>query len=207
MKLGIRAANLPTQEEKSVIMDFIYRNYANHTPKEIVLAFDLAITGKLDTDVKHYENFTCMYLGTVMSAYRKWAVEQSKMIKHKPMMIENTAPLTEDEMQEWLEDWISKDRYDMDLLPLSFYDHLVKTMRINLTKPEKWAYTEKATTQIKVRLQNDIGICKTNNAYLAFADFERMEKDGFEGEMKGRILNRAKRLIIQDYITSAKNVQ
>ena len=42
---------------------------------------------------------------------------------------------------------------------------------------------------------------KTNNdAYIAYSKFLNMEKDGFTGEFKGRILNRAKRLIIYDYL-------
>ena len=45
-----------------------------------------------------------------------------------------------------------------------------------------------------------MSISKTNDAYKVFNSFENMERDGFVGELKGRILNRAKRLIVYDYL-------
>ena len=144
----------------------------------------------------------------IMVPYLETRFELSRLeeSRNKPLMIENKTKVSDDEINEWLQDWIKKDRYDLELLPLPFYDHLVRTEKITLSAKEKWEYTEKATTAIKVTMQQDMDICKTNNAYIAFRNFERMEKEGFEGELKGRILNRAKRLIIRDYISSVKNV-
>jgi len=89
-------------------------------------------------------------------------------------MIEDKKEMTDDEMQEWVNDWIAKDFYDMELLPFHFYDHLVKVGCITVSAKEKWEYTEKATNQIKVKLHEDINICKTNDAYIAFNKFENM---------------------------------
>lgn len=87
LKVGVRAANLPNDEEKAVLITHILENYSNHTLEEFKLAFDLAINGKLDLtidEVKHYENFSCLYFSTIINAYRKWAAIQHKEAK-KPI--------------------------------------------------------------------------------------------------------------------------
>jgi hypothetical protein len=73
MKVGVRGNNLPTDEEKAVLLSHIVSEYGNHTHQEILLAFDMAITGKLDIDAKCYENFTCLYFSQILNAYRVWA--------------------------------------------------------------------------------------------------------------------------------------
>ena len=78
LKVGVRGNNLPTDEEKAVLFTHIVSEYGNHTHQEILLAFDMAITGKLGIDAKCYENFTCLYFSDIMNAYRKWASETYK---------------------------------------------------------------------------------------------------------------------------------
>ena len=75
LKVGLRAANLPNDEERQVLIDHVLKYYGNHTPEEIKYAFDLAITDKLELEAKDvtcYENFSCLYFSTIMNAYRKW---------------------------------------------------------------------------------------------------------------------------------------
>lgn len=87
MKIGIRANNIPDDIEKQVLVDHIKKNYPNNTIDEIRLAFDMAINEELDInpdDVKHYENFSCMYFSRIMNAYVSWAAQEYKMLKHEP---------------------------------------------------------------------------------------------------------------------------
>ena len=86
------------------------------------------------------------------------------------------------------------------IVPLTFYDFLDEKKLVVLTNKQKWAYTEKATTNVKTMLFDEIGICKTNDAYIAYNKFCNQEQNGFDKEFKGRILNRAKRLIVYDYL-------
>lgn len=80
--VGIRAQNMPDEEEKGVLIDFIREHYSGHTSLEIKIAFDMAVSGQLDIDdVKCYENFSCEYLARIMSAYRKKAAVEVKQIK------------------------------------------------------------------------------------------------------------------------------
>lgn len=74
--VGLRTATINQMDdiEKVMLISFIRRHYSGHTVSELRLAFDLAVAGKLDVkEVNCYENFTCEYLGKIMTAYRKWA--------------------------------------------------------------------------------------------------------------------------------------
>lgn len=78
MKIGVRGANLPGEIEKLVLIQHIQTNYGGHALDEIKLAFEMAITGKLDVDATCYENFSCLYFSNIMNAYRQWAREEIK---------------------------------------------------------------------------------------------------------------------------------
>lgn len=79
IKVGLRANNWPVPEEKAVLLQHIYDNYGGNRLEEIKVAFDLAVSGKLNLkrdDVKHYENFSCLYFSTIMNAYREWSAQE-----------------------------------------------------------------------------------------------------------------------------------
>lgn len=67
--VGLRGNNMPTEEEKFVLINFIKTNFGNLTPEEIKLAFEWAVSGKLGIDAKCYENFSCEYFGRIAKAY------------------------------------------------------------------------------------------------------------------------------------------
>lgn len=115
-------------------------------------------------------------------------------------MIAEQQTLTDEEKAEWICDWKIMKDINIDLIPLLFYDFLDGKKIITLTKEQKWKYTEKATIQVKTLLHEDMSNCKTNDAIIAFNKFQNQETTGFTGEFKGRILNRAKRLIVFDYL-------
>lgn len=82
--VGIKAHNVPNDREKAVLLQFIQNNYGGHTPSEIRLAFDLAVSGQLDVDdVKCYENFSPLYFASIMNSYRRWAKSQYEEISPK----------------------------------------------------------------------------------------------------------------------------
>jgi hypothetical protein len=87
LKLGIRANNLPGQEETAVLFNHIIENYGGNRIEEIKLAFEMAIAGKLDIETKEvnaYENFSCLYFSKIMNAYRMWSAEAVKQIRIDP---------------------------------------------------------------------------------------------------------------------------
>lgn len=75
--LGIRSENIPSGRVKELLHLYIVANYGGHTPAEIRLAFDMAITGRLTVDAECYhDNFTPAYFSRIMNAYRAWAKEE-----------------------------------------------------------------------------------------------------------------------------------
>jgi len=83
--VGLRGNNLPTEEEKFVLTNFVRSNFGNQTPEEIKIAFEMAVAGKLQVDAKCYENFSCEYFGRIINAYLEFARQE---IKNLPKLIE-----------------------------------------------------------------------------------------------------------------------
>ena len=100
LMVGLRGANMPTDEEKFVLLAFIKSNYGNQTPEEIAIAFEYAVAGKLNTDCKCYENFSCEYFGRIMNAYIDYARQETKLVKRPE--IEEKKPVPSDaELKEF----------------------------------------------------------------------------------------------------------
>jgi len=97
----------PEKEEMIVIEDFIRTSYPLYTIEEFRIAFKMAVQGKLDCSTEHYEKFSPKFIGQVMAAYTKKAIEVRKMIK--PILSEIETPkLSDDDIvsftqNEWLE--------------------------------------------------------------------------------------------------------
>lgn len=205
VKVGLRANNFPNDEEKDVLIGHVINYYGNHTPLEIRLAFEMAITYKLDLpekDIPCYENFSCAYVSKIMNAYRRWAVEERKqIIKTEPVMIAEPKEVSPIEMIEWINEWKSKDKIILDLIPLVFYEFMVTTDMIEAPKEMRIDYFNRSATIIKTELMNELPVCKTNDAYKAMQEFTKQEDLKFKEStsLKIRIANKAKKLIVYDY--------
>lgn len=84
--IGLRADQIPGEEEANVLKDYVIEEYAGHTTEEIKLAFKMAIQGKLgllSKDAKCYGVFSPAYFTLVMDAYRQWAREQAEKLARK----------------------------------------------------------------------------------------------------------------------------
>ena len=92
--VGLRGNNMPIDEEKFVLLNFIRTNYGNQTPEEIKIAFEMAISGKFNIDSKCYENFSCEYFGRIMNAYIEYARQETKNVKRPE--IEQIKPVPTD---------------------------------------------------------------------------------------------------------------
>jgi len=81
--VGLRANNMPNDEEKFVLINFIKTNFANITIAQIKLAFDMAVAGKLGVDAKCYENFSCEFFGRIMATYLQFSAEETRIIAQR----------------------------------------------------------------------------------------------------------------------------
>lgn len=81
--VGLRANNMPTEEEKFVLINFIKSNFGNVTIAQIKMAFDMAVSGKLQVDAKCYENFSCEFFGRIMASFLMYSAEETRIISQK----------------------------------------------------------------------------------------------------------------------------
>jgi hypothetical protein len=149
VKIGLRANNWPADEEKAVLLKHILHEYAGHTPEEILLAFDMAIAGKLEVEVNCYENFSCLYFSNIMNAYREWAKEQHKQIKPVKMIEGPKEKLSDQAMEDWIEQLKNEKR--VDFMPVMVYDWLDAKGKIVATNRIKWNAMESARKHLQGR--------------------------------------------------------
>ena len=110
--LGI--TRYPEKEEFMVIEDFIRSSYPNYTIEEFVIAFKMAVQGKLDCSTEHYEKFSPKFIGQVIAAYTKKALEVRKMIK--PILNEIETPkLSDDDIVSFTQkEWLNSAKNDFN---------------------------------------------------------------------------------------------
>jgi len=116
MVAGVRANNFPSEEEKRVIINFILRHYSDFTPAEIAFAFELAMARKL-LELENpscFENFSCEYVGRILSAYEKW--DSSPKDYHSSalegMRFQDDHDRGRSEVQAWYDRYLSGQHID-----------------------------------------------------------------------------------------------
>ncbi len=82
LRVGIRAANLPDEEEKQLLIEYVKESWGNLSEAQINEAFTLALDGKLEIDPNPYENFSCMYFGRIMAAYKAYLIANDLVKKN-----------------------------------------------------------------------------------------------------------------------------
>lgn len=135
--VGLRERSFPNELESLFLHEYLKENYGGHTVAEIRLAFKMAVNNELDIEhekVVCYENFSVLYLSSIINAYRRWSSETFRQVeKFIPPSPEDDKYLEgprqgvhwgyfiEKEYQHFLsfgdEHW--------KIYPVSFYDQLV----------------------------------------------------------------------------------
>lgn len=173
LKVGLRAANMPTDEEKAVLINHLTSNYSNHTLNEIFLAFDMAVLGNIDVDPQHYENFSCLYFSQIMNAYRSWAKERYKELpKEKPKELPaSTEPATDD---DWIE--VGRSTWNITRNVLLIPARIYKLLKLNPNLDEQ----EQIKKEADLRINNMLYVDKD---YF----FDDEEKDKFYNRLLRQI--------------------
>ena len=205
MKIGLRAQNWPSDAEKGVLIEHIWKEYGGHSIEEIKLAFDMAIAGKLDVEVNCYENFSCLYFSNIMSAYRAWSKEEYKQI---PKVDPDPTPapeadISDEAMEEWcreLKARIIDGKSGYSYMPIMLYDWLVENGRLFKGKGEKKEYLHKAIQYRQGELTDaaqtgDIKARVNLNEFMAMKDNRVLRGD--VGEL---VVQLAKRMILFDFL-------
>ena len=202
MIVGIRGANLPTQQEFDFMKMFIIRNFSGHTVDEIRLAFEMAIAGKLNVESGAYENFSCEYFGRIMTAYRKWAASEVKQIPDKTPEIRgiettvNWEPIWQDVIQAAREN-----RIETKIIAEPLYNYLVEIGLMNLEPEEKWVNIERARSNYIAELSDSL-IPGDKRVLLQLKE----EKWDRYRELRERVVIRAKVLAVRNLATKMATI-
>jgi len=161
----------PDTQEMVVIEDFIRTSYPLFTVEEFRLAFKMAVQGKLDCSTEHYEKFSPKFIGQVMSAYTKKALEVRKMIK--PIINEIEPPkLSDDDIVSFTQkEWLESAKNDFNKV---FNANKVFAI---LLKQGKLKFEEHEMLQI-IRMVREDNLMKMNKLIgLDAKDFSKKLKD------------------------------
>lgn len=219
VKVGLRAQNWPEGEEKALLISHIQSNYGGHTLKELVLAFELGLAGKLETvkgeilDINHYENFTCLYVSTVLNAYRAWAKVQKDAIDknftanlYNELQVGHKEDTGEEAMRLWLKETVkgvADGRITLEFVPPMLSEWLDK-------KGEIRDYKE-LVPEAAIRIGKALAAHSTDSREAAseYTEFKAMYQAGaVTGHWINRVETLAKKLVlwyrIWDFINEQK---
>jgi len=209
VKIGLRSQNWPTDEEKGVLFQHIIKKYGGHTVEEIKLAFDMAITGRLDVEVNCYENFSCLYFSNIMAAYREWAKEEYKQIEAKQPIpsIENKEDMSQEAMADWFNATVKKIKageLTVDFVPLMLYEYMDANGNISATKEEKYMYLQRAADYRQSQLEAEVERKDTPNTRWRLSTFISQKNRGyFEGEEVDTVKSLAKKILLFEMVINS----
>lgn len=204
LKLGIRAQNLPSEDEKMMLIDHIRMNFSDCTLEVICLAFEMAIGGKLDVDSNCYENFSCQYFSRIIESYRRWAKNELRAAAEGVLPLPPPEPkesLSNFAMLRWLSEEIGLIRTGKpwEFIPTELYDFLDKKGAIKVTKEQKYEYLQRATARRAGQLEQEALRSRQDQEY--FQSFRRMMERGYLwGIEKERVKAMAKKLLFSDLV-------
>jgi len=202
---GLKAENLPNDEQRIILLEFIRTEFKNWTCDEFVNAFRLLVAGHLDFDGNHYQNFNAMYFSNVMAAYKAKKIDVLKYIK-QPEPVKQIDPVERQKMQiDFIKECILKPfQYYKKTGKLTFgitpskiiYEYLTDNFKLlNLS------LTEKKTIHIQA-IENIKSNWATTRLNLTRENRTRQSKinsDGFEKTFAFDIKNECYRISIHEF--------
>jgi len=85
---GLKVENFPSEFETEILIDFLKSNFGKMTTEEMRLAFKMALSGSLDVETNHFQNFSAPYIAKIFNAYlakqKPIMFDASRIIEQKP---------------------------------------------------------------------------------------------------------------------------
>lgn len=202
-KVGLRAANVPDKNAMGVLINHVVRNYGGHSCKEVTLAFDMAMTGKLAVDPNCYENFSCLYFSNILNAYRKWAAEEYKQIKHEDPEQPVEDNTSDESIRTWLADLKAKAAdAKVEFMPPMVFEWLLEKGQISYDQKECEEYLIKAVEFMEMQLRTKGTVLDSETSdRKEYTRFRAMITAGeFTGEYATKLPILARKLRLYDFI-------
>ena len=199
---GLKAENLPNDEQKMILIEFIRSEFKNWTCDEFVNAFRLLVAGHLDFDGNHYQNFNAMYFSNVMAAYKAKKIDVLKYIQ-QPEPVKQIGPDEKRQMQiEFIKECILKPfqyykktgKLTFGITPIKIvYEYLTDDFKVlNLSLSEKNAIRDQATENAKSNWNKQrLNLNRENRDKQS-----KINSDGFEKTFAFEIKNECYRISV-----------
>lgn len=196
--IGLRKSQFPAPEEDIFNVAFIKKNFGHRTTTEVIEAFELAVTGKIDVDVKHYDQFTLPYFCKIMDAYRIYNNERI-LATPPPKLKEIAYQMTDEERLNEIEEWKNKS-YDFKILPLYLYYWLLKYSLHAITDEIKADYYNRAVKVHENELRRNFELYGVKQPYADFLKVKANNFDNISQKELDTITNIYKRIFINEYL-------
>jgi len=165
--LGIKEA--PDREEMTMILMFIKKHFGDLTGTEVSTAFGLAVAKKLDVDPNHYQNFSPLYVGGILDAYKQYRgshitqyrdklmahEEQLKMEANKPSA-EELATMRMDALLKIWDDFKEAEDEEVSWQVHVYYDILVDAGLMDMDSETKKDILERAKKLCKREAERQV---------------------------------------------------
>jgi hypothetical protein len=149
------------------ILQFLWIHYADLSPLEIEVAFDLALTGELEVKVEHYQSFDLLYLSKILEAYREYrrsVIAEAKR-ENEERLKANALPSADERLSayqqaaEWVRDrfyeYIQNNAIKKSANVPFLYDVLDGCNLVDLTTDEKHSIYEQAKRKFDDEYANE----------------------------------------------------
>jgi len=202
---GLKAENLPNDEQKLILIEFIRSEFKNWTCDEFVNAFRLMVAGHLDFDGNHYQNFNAMYFSNVMAAYKAKKIDVLKYIQ-QPEPIKQIDPVENLQFKiAFIEDCVLKPfkyykktgKLTFGITPIKIiYEYLTEDFKVlNLSLAEKNVIRDQATENVKSNwAKQRLNLNRENRDKQS-----KINSDGFEKTFAFDIKNECYRISIANF--------
>jgi len=141
--IGLREEHYPTKEQDLVTIGFLRKYYGQRRLMELRLAFEFAIKGFYDVDIRVFDNFSVKYLSTILNAYNEYLRTMKKELTFKEAeeVKQITYEISKEEKLADIEMYRTK---FWKFIPTYIYDWMVELKMIDLSHEEKQKLYDKA---------------------------------------------------------------
>lgn len=202
--IGLRPEAYPSKLVTDMNIKYIKGAYGHYRILEMLLAYELAIFGKIHAEVNPYDQFSIAYLAKIMDAYRRYKnSEIISTLKDKEPEQLPPAKITKEEMAKELEEYRHSGNAKVHFLPLYLYDYMAELgYNIEVSQKYLWKACMVRKNELYLRAEGD------PSTRTEYADFCKMLDAGeIKGAEKLIITNLAKKIIVWHHLNDTKNRQ
>lgn len=200
--IGLRPEAYPSKLASEMNLSYIKQVYRNYHIRELLLAYELAIFGKIDAEVNPYDQFSIAYLAKIMDAYRRYKNNEiiAKVKEKDPEQLP-PSKITKDEMVKELDEYRHKPDVKVQFIPLYLYDYMKELgYNVELSQKYLWRACMIRKNDLYLRAETDPS---NRNEYAEFC--KMLDAGEIKGADKMIVTSLAKKIIVWHFLNDKKN--